>query len=631
MVRSPAGRRIGAATAVIALVVAVLTGCTGHSTTVQERAARAFLDALARRDTAAAAALTTGPTAARTALDQALSGLGPAARASFTVTTGHGSDRRYSLGFSARWTLAPGAPHWNYTGALAMTRTDGSWRVVWSPADLYPGLRAGETPVVVHTQPARAALLDSDGKPLFVPTAVVRVGIEPELVTDLSTLAPTLAAVPELQSSAQDIVTAVKSATDPTEFVPVITLRRTVYDGIRARIHDLPGVVFQEDSELLPPSSHFGEPLLGTVGPATADQIAHSNGRLIAGDEAGTGGLQQAYDAQLAGRPGLTVDARTSDGSTRRLASISGPTEGTPVRLTLDRSVQTAAETALASVPQAAAIVAVQRSTGRILADANTPATTYDYGLAGAFPPGSTFKIATWTAAFSADPTLSASTLVQCPATYTVDGRQFVNENRFSYPPIPVSSAFGYSCNTSAMIQAMALPRTAVVDAAARLGLGARWRLPVPAFSGSAPAPASPTEQAADAIGQGRVLASPLLMALMAGAASSGTVRTPTLSASQPSTQTATLPTALARTMTTLMTATVALPKGTAHELSVLPTTIGKTGTAEYGTAVPPRSHAWFAGVQGDIAFAVFVYDGASQHVDPAAVALRFLRSTPGR
>ena len=51
----------------------------------------------------------------------------------------------------------------------------------------------------------------------------------------------------------------------------------------------------------------------------------------------------------------------------------------------------------------------------------------------------------------------------------------------------------------------------------------------------------------------------------------------------------------------------------------------GKTGTAEYGTAVPPRSHAWFTGFQGDLAFAVFVQDGQSSGTTAVPVASAFL------
>ena len=51
-----------------------------------------------------------------------------------------------------------------------------------------------------------------------------------------------------------------------------------------------------------------------------------------------------------------------------------------------------------------ASIVVLQPSTGRVLAVANSAAATDDIALVGAFPPGSAFKIATYTAAFVAAP-----------------------------------------------------------------------------------------------------------------------------------------------------------------------------------------------------------------------------------
>jgi cell division protein FtsI/penicillin-binding protein 2 len=218
---------------------------------------------------------------------------------------------------------------------------------------------------------------------------------------------------------------------------------------------------------------------------------------------------------------------------------------------------------------------------------------------------------------------------VPCPATYTVDGRKFENENKFSHPPISVADAFAYSCNTTAIAESLTLPSTAVADAAKQLGLGAKWSLPVPAFSGSIPAPLTKTERAADAIGQGRVLASPLLMALMASAADGGKVLAPTIDAGAPASSGTALPTALTGKMHTLLAATVQRPGGTAHELAPLGDVVGKTGTAEYGTATPPRSHSWFVGVQGDVAFAVFVYDGATTGVKAVSIADTFLHRSP--
>ncbi len=50
-----------------------------------------------------------------------------------------------------------------------------------------------------------------------------------------------------------------------------------------------------------------------------------------------------------------------------------------------------------------------------------------------------------------------------------------------------------------------------------------------------------------------------------------------------------------------------------------------KTGTAEFGTEDPPRTHAWIIGFQGDIAFAAFIEGGASGGAVAGPVAARFL------
>lgn len=53
----------------------------------------------------------------------------------------------------------------------------------------------------------------------------------------------------------------------------------------------------------------------------------------------------------------------------------------------------------------------------------------------------------------------------------------------------------------------------------------------------------------------------------------------------------------------------------------------GKTGTAEFGTRVPPQTHAWFAGYSGDLAFAVLVEDGGFGGATAAPVAADLLRT----
>lgn len=111
----------------------------------------------------------------------------------------------------------------------------------------------------------------------------------------------------------------------------------------------------------------------------------------------------------------------------------------------------------------------------------------------------------------------------------------------------------------------------------------------------------------------------------MASAADGGKVLAPTLTGAAAPASATTLPATLTRKMHTLLSATVALPGGTAHGLAGLGGVDGKTGTAEFGNASPPRSHAWFTGVQGDVAFSVFVYDGATNGGTAVPVARTFL------
>jgi cell division protein FtsI/penicillin-binding protein 2 len=91
-------------------------------------------------------------------------------------------------------------------------------------------------------------------------------------------------------------------------------------------------------------------------------------------------------------------------------------------------------------------------------------------------------------------------------------------------------------------------------------------------------------------------------------------------------------PIAEAETLRQLMREVVVAGTGT-EALSVPGEPVyAKTGTAEYGTAVPPRTHAWFVGWQGNTAFAVLVAetkDGFGGSV-AAPIAARFLRSLGG-
>jgi cell division protein FtsI/penicillin-binding protein 2 len=615
-----------------ALLLAGLTACTSSSGTKDvTNAARAFLASLGRGDAESAGTNTTDPTPAKAAITASLAGLGTGAHATFAVTSVSKQGTQQMAHYTATWTLPGVDVPWTYAGTLLMAKTsiskaNGGWTVSWEPQDVQPSLTAGRHLVAVRTQPARAALQDDAGQSLFAPTPVVDVTMVPAQITDLAGEAAALASA--LGISAADIVAAVK-ATPTGGSTSVITLRLPDYLKVKARIYDLPGVQFPTRTEQLAPTRQFGQPMLGTVGPATKEIIDGSKGAIVAGDSTGLSGLQRAFNTQLSGRPGVTILAASADPSVSpvKVSAVSTAKPGLPVRLTLNRIDQNAADAALADVALPAAIVVTQPSTGKVLAVANSASAVGDIAVDGQFPPGSTFKIATYAAAFAADPKRTPATTAPCPGTMTVNGQVVHNENSFAKGTVSLASAFAFSCNTTAAATGLTLPSGALVRAAGSLGLGQDWSaFPVDAFSGSLPEPTTQNELAAASYGQGKVLVSPLLMAEMAGAAASGKSVVPSIVQGKQARPVLAQSPVITGYLNTMMRGVVTEAGATGSLLATVRGSVeGKTGTAEFGTDKPPKSHSWFAGTRGDLAFSVFVFGGENSSSEAVPLAKKLL------
>jgi cell division protein FtsI/penicillin-binding protein 2 len=360
--------------------------------------------------------------------------------------------------------------------------------------------------------------------------------------------------------------------------------------------------------------------VLGTIGAAP-----QATARVLKGEPTGLTGLERALDAQLAGQSGGSVVVTDAKGTQVSVLQRYVAAPGKDVTTTIDASLQAAAEQALTGLSARSALVAVDIRTGEVRAVANNPTT----GVATAFTayaPGSTFKIVTSTAALQSGTT--EDTPVSCPPTITIGGRSFANEESLGgLGTIPFRTAFAESCNTAFIGVGTHLPAGALKTAATLYGFDRQDLLPIKAQGGTVPAPSSDVDAAASVIGQGRVEASPLLMASVAAAVADGTWRQPKI---VPGTGATTpLPPQVVEPLRRLMRGVVTSGTGRAADLPGTPVS-GKTGTAEYGTATPPLTHAWFVGFRGSLAFAVFVETGASGGSVAAPVARRFLSSVPG-
>jgi cell division protein FtsI/penicillin-binding protein 2 len=592
--------------------------------TTADEAATAFAAGWTRGDLRGVPFANTTGEAATTGYRRLVAGLGdPHLEARVVGSTTAGGDGIARV--RVRWSL-PGAA-WSYTARVQLARHDGGWAVRWQPADVHPRLRAGDRLELTRVAARRGDILGDGGRPLVEERPVVNVGVEPARVRSVRALTGRLAAILDVDPGA--LASRIRAAA-PHAFVSVITLRRDDYERLRSRLHPLHGTVFTTGTLPLAPTRTFARALLGTAGPATEQTIEASHGRLHAGDVAGLSGLQALFDERLGGRPGLRVEAVGRGRAT--VLFEQAVVAGRPVATTLDGRVQRAADAALAHVRQPSALVALDVDSGDVRAVAVGPdGGGYDLALEGRYPPGSAFKIVTSQALLAGG--LRPDDTVACPAEAVVDGKSFHNAEHEVLGDVPFHVAFARSCNTAFVGLASRLSLGAESQAATLFGIGRAWRLGVPVFSGSAPAAADAVDRAAAAFGQGRVLVSPLALAGVAAAVARGHWTQPRLLTTPAVTPAPDgPPIAETATLQGLMREVVTSGTGTAA-LSVPGDPVyGKTGTAEYGSAVPPRTHAWFVGWQGNLAFAVLVADTKDAFGGEAAapIAARFLTSLAG-
>ncbi len=619
-------RRIAAITALLIPILAVGAFLLVRASDDSEAKAKAAVDSAAaawsRGDDAGAGALTDSPTKAAAALKANRAGLDGAkvkvTPGALTVKDGRATGR-----WRVEWQV-PAIGTYAYTAPVAAVKTpDDRWLVHYGPQTIHPRLTATTRLGTSTEAPARAGIRDRNGDPLVAPRQVVRVGLQRDKVTDVDESATALATA--LDVDAKALKTALEGA-GPKQFVEAQTLRKADYDTIKDDLDGIDGLLAVDDTAPLAPTRDFARALLGGVGPATAEQVQEQG--VAPGRQIGQWGLQQAFEKQLAGvaeRRIVIRDRETSE-PVRTLKTLKGR-RPKALRTTLDRKTQEAAESALSGIDKEAALVAVQPSTGDILAVANRPTdSTFDRALAGAYAPGSTFKVIT-TAALLRDGFDPASN-VPCPQTLVVDGKTFKNFEGEEAGTASFADDFAISCNTAFVSLSDRLAAGALGRAAKDYGVGRSYKLPVATARSQVPAGTDKVSRAAAMIGQDRITATPLAMAGVAATVADGRWHQPRLTEDDPGKQGPKIADSELGTLRDLMRQVVT--RGTAASAGLPGDASGKTGTAEFGEADPPDTHAWFIAYRGDVAIAVLVEQGKSGGSVAAPLAAKFFQAVPG-
>jgi penicillin-binding protein A len=309
-------------------------------------------------------------------------------------------------------------------------------------------------------------------------------------------------------------------------------------------------------------------------------------------------------------------------------------TKGATVTVTINSKAQNAAWAALQATGKAGAVVAIDPSTGKILALASYPSfdpnqlATHDgkqlikidnqlladktqpllnRALQGTYPPGSTFKIVTSSALLASNPSTTIDTNFASPTTLTFQQSTHALTNDLGEVCSPSGQAtliyaFAKSCDTTFGKIGEDLGPAALNAMATKFGMNnANLTIPLPVAQSNYVIPASLPLTAYSAIGQYSDTVTPLQEAMYAATiANGGTLMKPYLvqqvTASDLSTVQTTPQSVLSQPVSStvasdvgkMMLAVVQQPEGTGYGFNSNAegglVIAGKTGTAETGT-----------------------------------------------
>ena len=545
--------------------------------------------------------------------------------------SGSAEDGRRTVTLAWTWTLPDGAGTWEYTTEATLERGEDGWAAQLAPEIYAPGLAAGEHLDLRTLEPALGTITDRDGEVLYGEHDVKVLGLDKTRIEE-SAQEDAARELAGLLGTDPDRYAKAVADNGPEAFVPALTIRTSDegdYPLVEAA--QITGFHASEQTRPLAVERDYAPGVLGALREASSEDVEGSDGEIEAGDLVATGGVVAAEHDALVGTDGVEVLAVDEDADEKRPLHTVDPVDGTAVTTTLDDDLQRRATAAIADEDSPSAVIALQPSSGDVLAAALGPTgQSYPVGLVGQYAPGSTFKTVTALALLREG--VTPDTALECPETATIDGASFKNADSMDpslFGTLPLRDVIAHSCNTALLLEHDTVDQPALADAATTLGIGQPTPAGLEAFMGSVDPQDTGTEHAAAMMGQGRVLTSPLSMAVVLASVQNGQTVTPRILAEQEQSA-AEVPTPLTAEETAQMQEMLrgVVTDGSLDDLADLPgePVIGKTGTAEWTNEDGELSlHSWVIVAQGDLVIAVFVEDGSYGSVTAGPIAREVL------
>lgn len=409
---------------------------------------------------------------------------------------------------------------------------------------------------VQDIQPGRGLIKDRNGLILADNRPSYELAVVKEDVKDVKSLAAKIAQL--IGMPFEEVLAKFELLKGKPSFEPVVILSGLSRENLiilETHRYKLPGVSIQVKPQRIYPHDHLAPHVIGYLGEITQAQLEKEEFREHRmGDLAGQAGVEREWDQYLFGTRGkhrIEVDA---SGRLSREIKRQDPTPGLDLVLTLDARLQRLSQEALGD--NVGAIVALDPNNGEVLAMVSKPTFRLNdfvdgisqekwkelldnplhplesRAVGGQYPPGSTFKVVTATAALE-EGVVTPEILISCNGEYPFGDRVFHCWATGGHGAVNMHRALRESCDVYFYEVGRRLGIDRLSKWARYFGLGLKSGVGLPnERSGLFPdrewkkekfgTPWRPGETLPVAIGQGYTMTTPLHMAQVAAVAGNG-------------------------------------------------------------------------------------------------------------
>ncbi|MCL4545973.1 MAG: penicillin-binding protein 2 [Chloroflexi bacterium] len=326
---------------------------------------------------------------------------------------------------------------------ISLIQEGSQWRVQWLPSLIFKELTGDNLTHMFPLAEPRGDILDSKGQKFATAVSYTSVGLVPEQMKDVPSA---LQAVSKALSYPLARLEALynKAHAHPTWLQPVQVVPPVGVERVKQVLASVDGVVLTDVSLRGYPQNEGAAQTIGYLGEIDAEELKTLwKQGYLSGDWIGRAGLERWGESYLSGKRGGKLAVVTPQGDVVTTIAERAPQKGNNIVLTLDAELQKAAQEALGKLN--GSVVVIRVSDGSLLAFASSPSfdpNRFILGLTqqqadsifknpdqpllnrpslGAYPPGSTFKTVTISAALLSG-VFNQQTIFDCTGVWNVLG-----------------------------------------------------------------------------------------------------------------------------------------------------------------------------------------------------------------